>query len=85
MLVGVVKMVPELPIDSLFPYLHLDRKFMHLGFQIYDLAFQSPNAEADRPLVFATALLLVLLILGLNLMAMILRHRLRERYRALMH
>lgn len=85
MLVGVVKMVPELPIDSLFPYLHLDRKFMHLGFQIYDLAFQSPNAEADRPLVFATALLLVLLILGLNLVAMILRHRLRERYRALMH
>lgn len=85
MLVGVVKMVPELPVDSLFPYLHLDRKFMHLGFQIYDLAFQSPNAEADRPLVFATALLLVLLILGLNLMAMILRHRLRERYRALMH
>ncbi|MFG1174378.1 phosphate ABC transporter permease PstA [Erwiniaceae bacterium CAU 1747] len=85
MLVGVVKMVPELPIDSLFPYLHLDRKFMHLGFQIYDLAFQSPNAEADRPLVFATALLLVVLIFGLNLVAMILRHRLRERYRALMH
>lgn len=85
MLVGVVKMVPELPVDSLFPFLHLDRKFMHLGFQIYDLAFQSPNAEADRPLVFATALLLVLLILGLNLMAMILRHRLRERYRALIH
>ena len=85
MLVGVVKMVPELPVDSFFPYLHLDRKFMHLGFQIYDLAFQSPNAEADRPQVFATALLLILLILGLNLMAMILRHRLRERYRALMH
>ena len=85
MLVGVVKMVPELPVDAVFPYLHLDRKFMHLGFQIYDLAFQSPNAEADRPLVFATALLLVLLILALNLMAMILRHRLRERYRALMH
>ncbi|CCP01625.1 putative phosphate ABC transport system, permease component [Erwinia amylovora Ea644] len=84
MLVGVVKKVPELPVDALFPYLHLDRKFMHLGFQIYDLAFQSPNAEADRSLVFATALLLVLLILGLNLVAMILRHRLRERYRALM-
>ncbi|KQN54923.1 phosphate ABC transporter permease PstA [Erwinia sp. Leaf53] len=85
MLVGVVKMVPELPVDAVFPWLHLDRKFMHLGFQIYDLAFQSPNAEADKPLVFATALLLVLLILGLNLVAMLLRHRLRERYRALMH
>ncbi|WP_130830999.1 phosphate ABC transporter permease PstA [[Erwinia] mediterraneensis] len=81
MLVGVVKMVPELPVDAVFPYLHLDRKFMHLGFQIYDLAFQSPNIEADRPLVYATALLLVLIILSLNLVAMGLRHRLRERYR----
>lgn len=85
MLVGVVKMVPELPVDAVFPYLHLDRKFMHLGFQIYDLAFQSPNAQADRPLVFATALLLVMIILALNLLAMALRHRLRERYRALMN
>lgn len=83
MLVGVVKMAPELPVDGVFPYLHLDRKFMHLGFQIYDLAFQSPNAEADRPVVYATALLLVCIILGLNLTAMALRHRLRERYRSL--
>lgn len=83
MLVGVVKMVPELPVDAVYPYLHLDRKFMHLGFQIYDLAFQSPNVEADRPLVYATALLLVLIILSLNLVAMGLRHRLRERYRLL--
>ena len=83
MLVGVVKMVPELPVDGVFPYLHLDRKFMHLGFQIYDLAFQSPHAEADRPVVYATALLLVIIILGLNLTAMGLRHRLRERYRSL--
>ncbi|WP_094078494.1 phosphate ABC transporter permease PstA [Pantoea latae] len=81
MLVGVVKMVPELPVDAVFPWLHLDRKFMHLGFQIYDLAFQSPNVEADRPLVYATALLLVAIILSLNLLAMALRHRLRERYR----
>ena len=83
MLVGVVKMAPELPVDNVFPWLHLDRKFMHLGFQIYDLAFQSPNAEADRPVVYATALLLVAIILGLNLTAMGLRHRLRERYRSL--
>lgn len=81
MLVGVVKMVPELAVDAVFPWLHLDRKFMHLGFQIYDLAFQSPNVEADRPLVYATALLLVVIILSLNLLAMALRHRLRERYR----
>ena len=85
MLVGVVKMVPELPVDAVFPYLHLDRKFMHLGFQIYDLAFQSPNIDADRPLVYATALLLVMIILSLNLLAMVLRHRLRERYRLMTH
>lgn len=83
MLVGVVKSAPELPIDSVFPYLHLDRKFMHLGFQVYDGALQSPNVEAARPLVFATAFLLVTLVVGLNLAAMSIRHYLREKYRAL--
>lgn len=83
MLVGVVKSAPELPIDSVFPYLHLDRKFMHLGFQVYDGALQSPNVEAARPLVFATAFLLVTLVVGLNLTAMSIRHYLREKYRAL--
>ncbi|MGF1640425.1 MAG: phosphate ABC transporter permease PstA, partial [Rhodospirillales bacterium] len=31
MLVGVVKMAPELPIDGFFPFIHLERSFMHLG------------------------------------------------------
>ncbi|TQI81655.1 phosphate transport system permease protein [Serratia fonticola] len=82
MLVGVVKSVPVLPVDDIFPYLHLERKFMHLSFQIYDMAFQSPSVEAARPLVFATALLLVLIVVGLNLAAMGIRHSLRERYKA---
>ncbi|KFK96828.1 MULTISPECIES: phosphate ABC transporter permease PstA [unclassified Serratia (in: enterobacteria)] len=81
MLVGVVKSVPVLPVDDIFPYLHLERKFMHLSFQIYDMAFQSPSAEAARPLVFATAFLLVLIVVGLNLAAMGIRHSLRERYK----
>ncbi|EKN3346308.1 phosphate ABC transporter permease PstA [Yersinia ruckeri] len=84
MLVGVVKSVPVLPVDGVFPYLHLERKFMHLSFQIYDMAFQSPNVEAVRPLVFATALLLVVIVVGLNLAAMAMRHHLREKYRGLM-
>ncbi|WP_407321637.1 phosphate ABC transporter permease PstA [Dickeya ananatis] len=83
MLVGVVKSVPVLPVDSLFPYLHLERKFMHLGFQIYDLAFQSPDVEAARPLVYTTALLLVLIVVALNLAAIGIRHVLREKYRAM--
>jgi phosphate transport system permease protein len=83
MLVGVVKLAPSLPLDGNFPYLHLERKFMHLGFHIYDVGFQSPNVEAARPLVYATALLLVVVILLLNLTAIRLRNRLREKYRAL--
>ena len=81
MLVGVVKLAPTLPIDGNFPYLHLERKFMHLGFHIYDVGFQSPNVDAARPLVFATALLLVVIIIVLNLTAITLRNRLEARYR----
>lgn len=83
MLVGVVKLAPTLPLDGNFPFFHLERKFMHLGFHIYDVGFQSPNVEAARPLVYATALLLVLVIIGLNLTAIIIRNNLREKYRAL--
>ncbi len=81
MLVGVVKLAPTLPLDGNFPFLHLERKFMHLGFHIYDVGFQSPNVEAARPLVYATALLLVLIIVALNLTAITLRSRLEQRYR----
>jgi phosphate transport system permease protein len=83
MLVGVVKLAPALPLDSYFPYLHLERKFMHLGFHIYDVGFQSPNVEAARPLVYATALLLVIVIMVLNLAAIRLRNNLREKFRGL--
>jgi len=83
MLVGVVKLAPTLPLDGNFPFLHLDRKFMHLGFHIYDVGFQSPNVEAARPLVYATSLLLVMVIIGLNLFAIGIRNNLREKFRAL--
>lgn len=82
MLVGVVKLAPSLPVDGQFPYVHLERKIMHLGFHIYDVGFQSPNVEAARPLVYATALTLVILILVLNLTAIAIRNRLREKYRS---
>jgi phosphate transport system permease protein len=82
MLVGVVKLAPTLPVDGTFPFLHLERKIMHLGFHIYDVGFQSPNVEAARPLVYATALILVILIVILNLTAISIRNHLRERYRS---
>ncbi len=83
MMVGVVKLAPALPVDSIAPYLHLDRQFMHLGFHIYDVGFQSPNVEAARPLVYATALLLVMIIIVLNISAIKIRNRLREHSKAI--
>ncbi len=83
MLVGVVKLAPSLPVDQYYPYLHLDQKFMHLGFHIYDVAFQSPNIDAATPLVFATAFLLVAVIATLNIGAVALRNHLREKYKSL--
>lgn len=83
MLVGVVKLAPSLPLDGNYPFIHLDQKFMHLGFHIYDVGFQSPNVEAARPLVYATALLLVLVIALLNMSAIAIRNHLREKYKAL--
>ncbi|MGP3790247.1 phosphate ABC transporter permease PstA [Pseudomonas sp. B392_1p] len=85
MLVGVVKLAPSLPLDGNYPYLHLDQKIMHLGFHIYDVGFQSPNVEAARPLVYATALLLVVVIATLNMSAVYIRNHLREKYKALEH
>ncbi|ELA8137858.1 phosphate ABC transporter, permease protein PstA, partial [Vibrio parahaemolyticus] len=83
MLVGVVKLASSLPVDGQFPYVHLDRKFMHLGFHIYDVGFQTSNIEAARPLVYATSFLLVTVIVGLNLTAISIRNSLREKYRTL--
>ena len=83
MLVGVVKLASSLPVDGQFPYVHLDRKFMHLGFHIYDVGFQTSNIEAARPLVYATSFLLVTVIVGLNLTAISIRNNLREKYRTL--
>jgi phosphate transport system permease protein len=80
MITGVVKLAPSLPLDGYWPFLHLDRKFMHLGFHIYDVGFQSPNVDAARPMVFATTLLLLLIVVLLNIFAIGMRNRLRRRY-----
>ena len=80
MLVGAVKLAPDLPIDSVTPYLHPDRSFMHLGFHIYDVGFQSQNSEAGKPMVFTTTLLLISIVASLNVMAVWIRTRLRRRF-----
>ena len=80
MITGVVKLAPQLPLDSHFPYFHLDRKFMHLGFHIYDVGFQSPNVEASKPMVYVTTLLLLFIVLILCSTAIYLRNRMRKRF-----
>lgn len=80
MIVGMVKLTSALPVDASFPFLHLERKFMHLGFHIYDVGFQSPNVDATKPLVFATAFLLIAIITVMNLAAIGLRNNLRRKY-----
>ena len=80
MLTGAVKLAPELPVDGVAPYIHPQRSFMHLGFHIFDLGFQSPNAEAAKPMVFTTTLLLIAMIALLNLTAIWLRKRLRRKF-----
>jgi phosphate transport system permease protein len=80
MITGVVKLAPSLPIDATWPFLHLDRKFMHLGFHVYDVGFQSPNVDAARPMVFMTTLLLLAIVVFLNLFAITMRNRLRRKY-----
>ena len=80
MITGVVKLAPALPLDGSFPYLHLDRKFMHLGFHIFDIGFQSPNVEAAKPMVYVTTLLLILIVLIMTSTAISLRNKMRERF-----
>ena len=80
MITGVVKLAPALPIDGFWPFVHFDRKFMHLGFHIYDVGFQSPNVDAARPMVFVTTLLLLAIVVFLNIFAIGLRNRLRRKY-----
>jgi phosphate transport system permease protein len=79
MLVGAVKSAPLPPADAIPPFVHLERKFMHLGFHVYDVGFQSPNVDNTKPLVFATALVLIALVAVLNVFAITLRNKLRKK------
>ena len=80
MITGAAAHAPDLPVDGVAPYFHADRKFMHLGLHIFAAGFQAPNAEAARPMVFMTTVLLLGIVVLLNLAAIVLRKRLRSRY-----
>ena len=82
MIVGAVKMAPQLPFEARFPFIFADRSFMHLGFHIYDLGFKSPDSEAARGYVWTTTLLLVTLVVLMNLTAIRIRTKLKARFQS---
>ena len=74
LLTGVAFYSPALP-DS------LSSPFMALPNHLYTMATQSANLEVSRPIQYGTALVLLILIVGMNLVAIVLRKRYREKYR----
>jgi len=81
MLVGAVKVAPELPLSmDAGDAFGVHRSFMHLGYHIFDLGFHSPNAEAAKPMVYTTTLLLISIVAILNITAIWLRNRLRRKF-----
>lgn len=80
MLVGAVKYAPTLPIDGQFPFVHLERQFMHLGVFIYDGAFSYSSDSSASSIMFASCMLLLVIVFLLNISAVMLRGTLRKRY-----
>lgn len=66
--------LPELP-HSIFD------QVMALPYHLYVLATQHPAAEAVRPMQYGTALVLLALVLAVNLSAIMIRSRIRKKYR----
>jgi phosphate transport system permease protein len=61
----------------------LTDQFMDLGYHVYVLSTQSPNIDQTRPILYATVLVLLLLTFALNLVAILIRARVRKKLRAL--
>jgi phosphate transport system permease protein len=74
MFTAAVFFTPSLP-TSIFD------EIMALPYHIYVLATAGTEIEVTRPLQYGTALVLITLVLGLNLIAIIYRARLRRRMR----
>jgi len=54
-------------------------QFMNLGYHIYIMSTQSSDVEKTMPIQFATTLVLLILTLSLNLVAVLIRSRIRRR------
>lgn len=62
---------------------HLYDQFMDLGYHVFILSTQSPNVEMTRPILFSTVLVLLLLTFSLNIVAILIRARMRKKLRML--
>jgi phosphate transport system permease protein len=61
----------------------LHDQFMDLGYHVFILSTQSPNIEKTKPILYATVMVLLLLTFALNIIAILIRSRMRKRLRAL--
>lgn len=66
--------LPKMP-NSIFD------QVMALPYHLYVLATQHPDADKIRPMQYGTALVLLVLVLGVNLIAIILRIHIRKKYK----
>ena len=73
LLVGAVKYAPSLPFSAKAPFIELEQKFMHVGFQLFDAVLFNRVGPGDLGWIATVALVLVVLILTLNLIAVALR------------
>lgn len=65
------------------PYIpkSLGDQFMALPYHLYIMATQHHQIEQVRPLAYGTALVLIVLVLGMNMTAVVIRYRLRRKRR----
>ena len=56
-------------------------QFMALPYHLYIMATQHHQIEQVRPLAYGTALVLIVLVLGMNMTAVVIRYRLRRKRR----
>ena len=68
--VGAAYYLPQLPTK-------LSDQFMHLGYHIFILSTQSPDVDATKPLLFSTVFVLLAMTFLLNVVAVIIRARMR--------
>jgi phosphate transport system permease protein len=65
------------------PYIpkSLGDQFMALPYHLYIMATQHHQIEQVRPIAYGTALVLIVLVLGMNMTAVVIRYRLRRKRR----